>query len=367
MPALYNTVGDLKFYNFISNRYPSGVPAALVRQFVSTAGINRWIEDYAFATNERAGSSRNSSFQLRYMSLIFAPVLDTPTANELITTCTYNANYRFFLNIYYDDRGLTTDNSSSYGLRTSDPNGGNNFYSINDLVFGEDLSSNYEALNDRYDWYTFCSRSPSTLVVSQLKSNNPMGSLETDFRESEMLIMGWMHDSVFPSPPVNEAFRYSGCYTLKIRDANKNSKSYTNIRMFRCGVKNSSGSSYVNLFPRYYPINCVTGSYTAGRFLTDLILIDNSDPFQQVGKVDNRVVCLGRGDFVKGRVYEVADVFGRTGIEHWLCFCAYTPSSMAFPTWTPTTTLSADKWLYWNDANNETDYIMLRVYVEGDL
>lgn len=364
MPALYNTVGDLKFYNFISNRYPSGVPAAMVRQFVSNAGVNRWLEDYAFIASERAvGDWRNPFNASIYFT--FPRVVGTPTENETITSNT-TSNYRFLHRNYGDDRGIGVyqDSVWNHHLNTRDT-GGTTLINQVYIAQPEGNINSTSVIGDRYDWFTFCVKSPTTLVTSQIVTTTPMGSLEEQFRYSQISILGWMHDSVFPSPPVNETFRYSSLYIFNIYDAGKTTKSYNTSNSVR--VNQKASTTRVTLFPKYYPINCITGSYTAGRFLTDLILIDSTDPFQQVGKVDNRVACLGRGDFVKGRVYEVSDVFGRTGVEHWLCFCAYTPSSMSFPTWTPTTTLSPDKWSYWNDANNETDYIMLRVYVEGDL
>jgi hypothetical protein len=80
-----------------------------------------------------------------------------------------------------------------------------------------------------------------------------------------------------------------------------------------------------------------------------------------MGTADNRVVCMGRGILQPGRVYRIADCFGRTGIEDWLCVAPYTPSTYTVANWTLGTDSSYTK--VWKI--NEEDYVLIRVFTEG--
>ena len=117
--------------------------------------------------------------------------------------------------------------------------------------------------------------------------------------------------------------------------------------------------------PRYFDVNCLSGSYTPGLFLTDFLIHDSVLPYEVRGKIDNRAVCIGRGaNFVVGNIYRATDIFGRTGNEDWLCVMPFIGVSGTYhlDNWTKGQThLRSQVWQL-----DQIDYLLLRIYTEAD-
>ena len=364
MPTLYNTTGDVKFYNFISNYYPSGVPCGAVRGFVSSAGINKWMTDYAFASVDIVGVTAYG-FSFRDIYFSFPKVVSTPTENEtIVTQVNSTTNFRFFMSwgSNSDIDRASFHSTSDMSIKTTDT-GVANTSPINRFDYPQIANITSTAQDDTYNSFYFAARSPSTIAITSFRTKNNMGLLDSDYNFGEIVVMGWLHNSIYPNPPSVEANRYNSCFHLHVY----NIAGVLNFNVFYGSTPiGKATASFVTLGHRYYDISCTVGNYVAGRFLTDLILSNSVSPFTQIGKVDNSVVCLGRGNFTKGKTYQVVDVFGRTGTEYWTCVGSITPTTHTPPTWTPTLGLPLSKYKVWANQN-ELDYIMLRTYVEEDL
>jgi len=365
MPNLYNTVGNLRFYNFISNQYPAGVPVGFVRQFVSNASLNRWMNDYAFDPVERVLDYYDTSFHF-----YFQKVAGEPCDNETITVQANNANRRrFFFYNYYDQRVLSYTYSSNIyvQLNTSDVDTSGTWTDrLQPTYYGNgspwDSSSSYD---NKEDYFVFGVRSPSTLVFGDfLLSVAKGGKLNTDYNRSQIFIMGWLHDCIFPTPPAKEFFRYNPCFILKIYNQGTN-LGFSAFEGYRPRQKRS-GNDEQYLEYRYYDITCQDSTvYQSGDiFMTDLVLCDNFAPYNKIGKVDNRVVAMARGVLEKGRVYQVNNVFGRTGTEEWICMGHVNPLNYTVGNWVIGANRPAEYYKFWQP--NELDYVMMRVYTEAD-
>lgn len=366
MPNLYNTVGNLRFYNFISNQYPAGVPVAFIRQFVSSADINRWMIDYAFDSIERSFNDTNDG----NVAFYFKRAVGEPCDNETIEVQADMSNRRrFYWRSRYDNRALSyAYNSDLYAqLNTSDVDTTATWTdAIRPTYYGNSGTwSSDTDLNNREDYFVFGVRSPSTLVFGDFLLNAAQGGkLNTDYNRSQIFIMGWLHDCIFPTPPAKEFFRYNPCFILEIYNAGTN-LGFSAFEGYR-PKQTRSGNDEQYLEYRYYDIVCQDATvYQSGDiFMTDLVLCDNVAPYNKIGKVDNRVVAMARGVLEKGRVYQVANVFGRTGTEEWVCMGHVNPLNYTVPTWVMGANRPAEYYKFWQP--NELDYVMMRVYTEAD-
>lgn len=365
MPALYNTVGNLRFYNFISNQYPAGVPVGLVRQFVSNASLNRWMNDYAFDSIERFITDSD-----RRIHFYFKRATNEPCDNETITVQADGTNRRrFWWSNEYDLRALSYTNSSYIyaQLNTQDVDVTGAWGDVlRPTYYGNGNTwASSTALNNREDYFVFGVRSPSTLVFGDFLLNATAGGkLNTNYNRSQIYIMGWLHDCIFPTPPAKEFFRYNPCFILEIYNAGTN-LGFSTFEGYRPKQK-GSGNDEQYLEYRYYDIVCQDATvYQSGNiFMTDLVLCDNVAPYNKIGKVDNRVVAMARGVLEKGRVYQVSNVFGRTGNEEWLCMGHVNPLSYTVPNWVMGANRPAKYYKFWQP--NELDYVMMRIYTEAD-
>lgn len=351
MPNFWNTVGDLKFYNFISNKYFNGAPPASYLSFTDSFLIRDWLANYVFTSNP-------SLFSSSYIYLYFPSVIGSPTENE---SCTGNPNstnnYRFRL---YLNQDLSTyyNNGITNAVNTQNSGSTATVFTISNTT----KSSNTSALSFDYV-FTFGVASPTTICLFEfLLPNQPEKSL-TNYTLTNFWLFGWAHDSYYPSPFVNASLRYNACFYMEGR-SNWGSGVVT-LNGNRPTLTGSTTSQEINL-PRYYDIECTTGSYTPGLFFTDLILRDknNTDGYPMIGKVDNRVACIGRGNFTIGEIYRATNIFGRTGTEDWMCVSNFMPSALTINTWTPTPTFRNDYYKAWKLG--EYDYLMVRIYTEED-
>ena len=173
MPSLYNSVGDLRFYNFISNQYFSGVPVGSVFNFVPTNGhLWGWANGTAFnSTTEMLFDTASSQWNYYWY---FPAVPGTPTASEQITGNRATNNYRFRYLSNASNSSRVNDRRVIQRTNTGDTNGEPYAY-INSQVGastatvltssafpnngGTDVSASTFTsdtfLNNRFDWFSF--------------------------------------------------------------------------------------------------------------------------------------------------------------------------------------------------------------------
>ena len=355
MPDFWNTVGNLRFYNFISNRYFNGVPPASSSQFTRSFLWSNWFSQYVFPSNP-------SVYSANLVCFYFPRVVGTPTENESCTgtaNTTNNFRFRFFNNF---DLTLFFSDNGSCSINTQNTDSASTNFIVNN-VYGQ---SNTNASSLDYV-FPFGVASPTTVALFDfLLPNQPIKSL-TNYTTTQFYIAGWLHDGAAPTPFTDANLRYNNCFTITGSSPTRTAtQSLTRLDIRRPTATGSTTLQDMGVI-RYYDINCLTGSYTPGLFFTDLILRDNlsASGFPMRGKVDNRVVCLGRGsDFVVGQVYRANNIFGRTGAEDWMCVCPWMPSSQSFTSWTPTNTFRRDVYKAW--TLGQYDFLMIRIYTEAD-
>lgn len=352
MPALWNSDGDIKFLNFISNKYFAGVPAGALNNFdPANPTIGSWLINHAFSPTEAFLSST-------YYWIYFPSVPGTPTENETCTGQVAGGNRRFALYLNRD-YGLINQNQSNNFVYTNDS--GASEVSFSENWSGLIIENNID-VQSRYNYFTFGAKSPTTLVLTNFRTRGTVGDYLTDYDNCCTIIFGWLHDGIFPTPPTDESQRYNNFFMLELRDYYLNNY-VTHYVVRRPNAKGSTGTVNMNVL-RHLEINCQTGNYTPGFFLTDLVLQENNvaSNYQPQGKVDNRVACMGRGNFEVGKIYRVTNPFDRIGTEDWLCCGRIFPSSYTFTAWTPGSgNVDYHAW-----APNELDFFMVRVYTEAD-
>lgn len=351
MPTFWNTVEDLKFYNFISNNYFNGAAPVNYTEFAQSFLIRDWMSNYVFTTNPSVYSSSN-------IHCYFPRVVGSPTENE---SCTGNANatnnyrFRLYLNqdysLYYNSTTSNSLNTQNSGATATNSNIFNQIKTINNSAKGFDFV------------FTFGVASPSTIVLFEFLLLDQAEKSLVNYTLTNFLIFGWAHDSFYPSPFVNASLRYNACYLMEGRSTW--GSGITSLSANRPTITGSTSSQSMATI-KYYDIDCISGSYVPGLFFTDLILRDddNNNGYLMRGKVDNRVACIGRGGFIIGEIYRATNIFGRTGIEDWICVSNFMPSTNTINNWTPTTTFRNDYFKAWK--TNEYDYLMVRVYTEED-
>lgn len=362
MVAFLNTVGDVDFYNFISNKYPAGIPFRWVRSVESTHYNPLWWLARNVWSSTQANMSGNDDGDIY---IWFPSVASTPTENET-NTSSANTSSRYRWYIRSDSKyGIGIDNDDRVRITWHDTNTSarSHEFVIGNQSARADINNSAEG-EQLENYFSFACASPSTFVYSTFitdTEDNPR--LNTNYEYNCTLIIGWAHDSVFPSPPVDENTRYNAVYCLRINTSLTNPV-ICEHEIRRPIDKTQSNNNTQDMIPSYFPIACQSGSYSLGTFLTDLILHDDNGT--QVGKVDNRVACIGRGNFEKGKVYQVNNVFGRTGNEEWLCTGPYVVD-VVLPNWEPGDDVTSD-----NKFQNavwpvgEEDYLMIRIYTEAD-
>lgn len=367
MPSLFNTVGNLKFLNFISNQLPSGVPCPDFPTYEPTDGtIIRWIGNYVFASLNRAFSGADvanaSSYgSSNYVYFHFPPVVGEPCENEDQLLQTTTSRYRFRFRLAYDPRAIGTDQTEQDITLNNDNLGSTTSILEKDTYYRGVGNNTSRYLDGKADWYSFGVASPSTIVITTFNTSTDVNpSLNGDYDWAQTIIMGWAHNSIYVSPPAIEGFRYNPCYFLNTVNTSKTAPGYANfqgerINSFRA---NDSNQGFKDLEIKYFDIACQSGSYSAGTFVTDLPLFDVEG--NKFGVADNRCVCIGRGAFEKGRTYQLTNVFGRTGAEEWICVGGHTPATYSLGTWSVGTPLPS-VWL-----PNELDYLLMRIYTEAD-
>lgn len=364
MPYLYNTVNggtndELRFYNFISNQFPAGVPTALTPTIERTPSLpatpgvftnsrpREWFTDYGFNAAHRLYNGNRYYYY-------FPAIAGTPTANELLTGVpTTTTNYRF-QRVCNQDAGPMNSNDYRLNVNAYDGTG------ITNIEVQPNFGTNTNGQNE-FNIFNFAVKSNTTYVSYGFRTIGATNDLLVNMNRAVIHISGWLHDGIYGTPPIREAFRYNNCFLMSVRWDSTQNTSCTFTALSPNQRLTTFSTSYTL---RHKPIVCQTGQYAPGLFLTDLILYEDLFPsYPAAGKLDNRVVCLGRGNFVPGRIYRVENVFGRTGTEDWLCASYLVPSSLAFTSWSTTTTdpsyISA-----W--AVNQEDRIMIRMFTEAD-
>lgn len=356
MPSLFNTVGDLYFYNFISNQYPNGVPSSLVDTFEASSRLTQWLANQAFSGTATL-SADNAYFY-------WPAVASSPTELETITSASTSV-YRVRITSAYNFKTIGVENGGNNYFLSTNLNGGGNgvayeFYPTS--TDGVYPVNNVTIDTLTADYFSFGVKSPSSLMLLTYHTNTETDPDRlTDIDVINVFICGWLHESVYAnSSSVLPLSRYKNLFGLSIVCRNPTSSTtYNDLRATYVNL--TEVNSYGTFENVYYDIDCAVGSYTAGTFISDLIMVDEER--RQVGKVDNRIACLGRGNFQIGRVYNLVDPFGRTGSEQWLCVSYYTPSTYTLPTWYPGLN-RVDLMKAWKDG--EYDFILVRVYTEAD-
>jgi hypothetical protein len=368
MSNLYSTIGDVKFYNYISNNNFAGVPNALI---ASTAdkGLVNWIYEYAF-----------NSLDVSYSSLVaawrFPKVVGTPTEPESttvqVTTPSSATTTRFgyrFNNLYSHCVGIIS--GVGLGIRSSADstvnltNSGTSPYLNYPYNLNSSTATNFYTLDNPLNLsrITFGVKSPTTMVFAEFWLNSGSYQLLSNIHSCSITVHGWMHSHnsvIFNNTSMGRAYAFS-CGTNS--SLNLNLVSYSGARLV-------TGTTFQPLEVRYYQISCT--EYTNQElFLTDLILYDSSTGYGrsvQLGKVDNRIVCLGRGNFQPGLIYKGENIFGRTGIEYWVCACSFMTTNYQGPITYNDLNLPSEIFKSNNRFNSlDRDYLLFRVNLRTDL
>ncbi len=370
MVSLYNAVGGLNFYNFVSNQYYAFVPVAMIdTNFADGKHMKQWLEDSGTVTGAAFPSANQRTGALSTHTYFYFPaVASTPTENETCTGACTSSNYRFYTRWNYNRYSPMMNSASSYCYVNTADSGGSN-----QIGFG--LGGAYNDGGEFMDTVGFGVASDTTLVTCGIRWNGgtlTRGKLESYQEDAQngilyfnTCIWGWMHDGVYPAPPVLETDRYNNAYVLRHRYDHNDGPSY--LGHYNCETPKVKATTQYHNCDRqeYFDISCTTGSYSAGLFLTDLVIHENfqtNNIYAARGKVDNRVVCLGRGNFELGKIYRATNIFGRTGDEDWICVGPMYPSSRTFPNWVPG--YGDGPFHVWKPG--ELDYMMVRIYTEAD-
>lgn len=363
MPALFNTVSsgtpnELRFYNYISNRFYGGVPTGLINieYPLNSRTINDWLINYAFPANT---ATLISSVQTYFY---FPNVTGTPTQNESCTGTVNNTN-NFRFSVYNNQLSIQAHNNGATIINTQ--NSGTAATQISQLLEGVRVANNTD-VSGSYNYFMFGVKSATTLVLYAYRSTKNLGGKPTEYDFYSTLVVGWLHNGIFPTPFTDPLHRYNNCFYYSQRALNTS----VSINSTYGGTARQTGLTTIFDLNRhhYYEIACQGGgSYISGsRLLHDFPVWENDSSlgFRFRGTIDNRVVCAGRGDFKVGEIYRAENIFGRTGVEDWLCVCPRVPASLAYTTWTPgmgNAYLRGGGW-----KPNEYDYMLVRLYTEAD-
>lgn len=352
MPNLYNilnsgTAEEVRLYNFISNQYFAGVPVGLTSNVTGNAAdhtMNDWLANSAFDVGQHLYSGGNNYFY-------FPAVVGTPTEYEDFPGTLSASQYRFraYRN-RVDGPIIAHDHNLHLGAYQD--------VQSSIITYNVDFGLNANATN-RLDLFNFGAKSATTLVECGIQLAGASGDYLYNMIRCIVTIQGWLHDGIYnQTTPINENYRYNNAFMMSLGWVTAY-VGYANLVGYSPNIKGTNNNRAHQI--AYRDIACQVGNYTPGLFMTDFVLHENTTR-RPLGKVDNRVICLGRGNFEKGRVYRANNLFGRTGPEDWLCANHLVPSSYTIPSWTPG--MSVDGIKAW--AVNEEDFLMIRVYTEAD-
>lgn len=348
MSNLYSSADDIRFYNYISPTYYAGVPVAAVDK-----NIFQFLSEHAFASTDVAVSTNNSTFYK------FPKVVGTPTESETATGQTSSGvNARgCFRNTNQDIRCIGSGNTFKFvgmsPLANLNIGTSSTFASVITHKFS--TNSLATALDGVTTVILFITKSPSTLMFAECwLGGSAYASMNVSSRFS-VAITGWMHDSIF----FNTANSISSYYTQVF---STDSTLFYAQNQNRKRLFTTAGNTTIDLEHRYYDIPC---SPTNSIILADLILYNRDSPSIQIGKVDNRVACIGRGNLQQGLIYQTTNPFGRTGIEYWLCLGSFTPDEAKWQKSVSDLSLPASLFRTW-DINNR-DFILMRINLRTDL
>lgn len=363
MPNIFNSVGDLRFFNFISNSFPCGVPVNLLYTYSADANFHRWVTSTALP-----GQSISSShLYFRFPYSTSEPALATETI--LSTSSNNTTNQRFYYSNLYaasdgnpgrgDPRAINSGSSRVLYLSNVDAgvapawNTGATQVNINAAGNGD--------LSAVPNFFSFGVKSPTTIAMLTIVSNLASGNtLNLNYSTASISIAGWMHNGIYTAPLQLESQRYYGAYVGHFYQSSPTSLGYQSYEIRGGFDKGISGN--FSLPHKYYDIVLQNGEYTPGLFVTDFVFTD--DFFVKRGKADNRVLAMGRGNFKLGQVYQITNAFGRSGTETWLCVCSLMPTTYSTATWGLGADTNLDRFKYWKPG--EYDYLLMRVYTEAD-
>lgn len=353
MSNLYSSDGDIKFYNYISPSFYSGVPVGSVDK-----NIFQFLSEHAFDSVDVAVSGIDYTFYK------FPQVGGTPTEKEPLTgTTSSSTNARgVYRNANQELRSIAIGSTSKYiGMsQSSFSTGTSGSRNENPTVkFGTSVIST--ALDGATSVILFITKSPTSMIFGECWLSGGIYEPLTNPSRFSVVITGWMHDSIFFNSSNPIASYYSMVFST-------NSNNLFNSSFDGRRLNTTANNVSASLEHRYYDITCQagTGTYTGQDvFLTDIILYDRYNPGIQIGKIDNRIACLGRGNLQQGRIYRTINPFGRTGTEYWLCLGSYTPDETKWQKTTSDLLLPASLFRTW-DINNR-DFILQRIQLRPDL
>lgn len=361
MPTLFNTISsgtadEVRTYNFISNIYYSGVPTGKLADHNGTPGNftgtyqGDWLVGTALPSTNIILSSNNYHFY-------FPPVVGEPTEKETITGTVTTTKCRFRLS--YDNNihiGVMNNNNMKTNTISTQLAG----TLTNPVEIGDPQLGITDSSLTNQNVFNFGVASNSTIALGGFITPNISGGDQlTTATRSAIYLVGWMHDGVYNTTPQEDWSRFNNCYILGYMWTSPNVYS-TEYGGCPRGLNNTSNYDFDFV---YKDITCLTGNYTPGLFLTDLLISYYINPTRPIlGKVDNRVACMGRGLFEIGKVYRATNVFGRTGTEDWLCMCPAIPNTYVITNWS----YGVDGSYTGAWKPNEFDYVLMRIYTEAD-
>lgn len=358
MSNLYSSSGDIRFYNYISPSFYSGVPVGSVDK-----DITQFLSEHAFSSIDFFNSGND------YYVYRFPQVNGTPTQRETTTAqISATANGRGFFRMgsgINDRRSIAigspakTTNMSPLTTGLNIGAGSTTWSSLETFKFS--TSSLLTALDGSTSVILFITKSPTSMIFGECWFDSNTYQPLTNPSRFNVVLTGWMHDSIF----FNSANPIASYYTT-VFSTTSSSLFVQNLTTRR--LTTSASTASVTLEHRFYDIICQTGTGTYNGeniFLTDIILYDRGVPGIQIGKVDNRIACLGRGNLQQGRIYRTINPFGRTGTEYWLCLGCYVPDETKWQKTPSELALPASLFRTW-DINNR-DYILQRIQLRPDL
>lgn len=361
MPTLFNTLAagtanEVKTYNFISNVYYAGVPTGKLADHKGTPGDfagtfqGDWINGTAIPSSNINFSSNNYHFY-------FPATSGEPCSVETLTSVSSSA-FRFRIAYGGNNYHIGVMNNPSMVTNSISTQTNGSATSIVEIIDPQ-LGLNNTGLIDQ-NIFNFGAASKTTLALGGFITPNITGgdNLTTATR-SAIYLIGWMHEGVYATTPQQDWCRFNSCYILGFQWIKPNLHSL----IYGGSPRALNSSTTYNFEFAYKDIVCLTGNYTPGLFLTDIVLTYYQNPERPIlGKVDNRLACMGRGLFEVGKVYRATNIFGRTGVEDWVCMCPAIPSSYIISNWSyGMNGIYTGAW-----RPNEFDYILLRVKTEAD-
>lgn len=360
MVTLANTAdsGATHLYNFVTNKYPFGVTLPYISDFGTHYSPLRWYD--LVVTDGTYSTVANESTYDNYFYFPGDP--GTPSGAETLTGNASSSNYRFYNSL-----------RAVYGVGLHGSSYGRFKYSSSyyeDIVMPLVIhttnisSTTYQTIGTNH--VTFAAATNQLLIYLTLDLGEPAPSNLENFTRWSMLIQGWMSECIWDYITTPSELT-KALVALNIDGYRANQ--YNLHRECRRGINSATASANnqaENIYFRPFQVDCQTGSYSIGSHLTDFMLYDDSEGYyRQVGKLDNRIICSGVGTFIPGKIYEVTDVFGRTGTEHWFCVGYQNTESLSVPDWVPGVDVYTDP-QYHLPSTNEMYYIMLRIHTEAD-